>query len=322
MSKRFVIGGAVVLAFLVAGAVFVFVSWGTVRRVESTAPIASIGPTVTPANSFVPSASDTAAELQQRSAPVASTSTVHVPLIRSWRMVNEPIVKPGELSVRVPVLMYHHVRELTPNLSLTAQLLTVSPQSFATQMQELLDLGYHPITPRQLFLALTTNAELPPKSVIVTFDDGYRDVYQNAWPTLTRLKIPATFFIISHTLASPAYIDKAMLREMDATGLANIASHTQTHVNVPTLSAASQLEEVKGSKADLENVLGHPVLDFAYPYGGVNSSTAALVSSTGYEMAFSTFLGSLHTPSDLFELRRIRVGDGESLKPILERFSK
>jgi peptidoglycan/xylan/chitin deacetylase (PgdA/CDA1 family) len=87
-------------------------------------------------------------------------------------------------------------------------------------------------------------------------------------------------------------------------------------------SDQARQDEILGSKQDLEALLGHPVTIMAYPYGSYDEEVKKLVAKNGFQMAFATTLGSLHAPSSLLELRRVRVLDGEKLGPILERFSQ
>lgn len=237
------------------------------------------------------------------------------------RLVREPIPKQGEFSIRVPVLMYHHIRALDPTFSPVALGLSVTPEHFASHMKELVDLGYHTITPHELYLAIHQQATLPEKPVLISFDDGHRDQYKNAWPILQKYHLKATFFVISGYLSYAGYLDAGMIRELDRSGLITIASHTRHHVSVPSIKPERRLEEVQGSKKDLEKVVNHPVVDFAYPYGAVNGSTEDLVADSGYEIGFSTYVGSLHASSSLMELRRVRVLDEDTLAPLLERFS-
>ncbi|HEU0051338.1 MAG TPA: polysaccharide deacetylase family protein, partial [Patescibacteria group bacterium] len=120
------------------------------------------------------------------------------------RIAGDPSVKPGETAVRVPVLMYHHIRPMRPNFSKADREYTVTPEAFEEQMHSLWLAGYETITPDDLLSAIGKGqSSLPTKSVLITFDDGFRDQYQYAFPVLKKYHLKATFFIVSqaHSLA-------------------------------------------------------------------------------------------------------------------------
>lgn len=240
------------------------------------------------------------------------------------RMVNDPPVHLNERSITVPVLMYHYIRPITPTMSHASVWLSVSPEHFRAQMKEIVDFGYHPVTPDELYDAISTGAALPAHPVLMTFDDGYRDQYTEAFPVLKKLNLKATFFIVSGYMATSVtpYMTREMVRELDTSGLATIAAHTKHHVGLVDTKPAQRHDEIFGSKKELEALVRHPVTAFAYPYGNFNGAVRAQVGEAGYHTAFSTLLGSVHTSSSRLELRRIRVLDDEKLEPILRKFSR
>lgn len=251
--------------------------------------------------------------------PVAGVPDAHF-------RIRNPEVKPGERWVRVPVLMYHYVRRPTAVLSRTGVLLSVTPEHFHAQMKEIADLGYSTITPDDLHAAVMGTAALPPKPVLITFDDGYRDQYTEAFPVMKEYGIKATFFIISDYASSStqtamtAYMTKEMIRDMDASGLATIGAHTRHHAALNLVKPETARDEIFGSKTMLEKMLDHPITSFAYPYGGFKDRIVSLVREAGFQTAYTTLLGSIHTPSSVLELRRVRVMDYEKLEPLLRRF--
>ncbi len=254
--------------------------------------------------------------------PEVSTSTSHAPnTIWRARFLHEAEVKPGERSVRVPVLMYHQVRPQKPDADRVNRLMTVSPESFAEQMQALVDGGYATITPDDLRAALD-GGHLPAKPVLITFDDGYRNQYDHAYPVLKRLGLKATFFIVSGYVGRPAYMSKAELSDMLGAGIATIGSHTVSHRGLVDAPPIARTHEIVDAKKALEAMFHVPVMTFAYPYGNHNDEVMKEVAAAGYTSAYSTFLGATQTSSTRFELRRIRVNDGESMAALLEYFAK
>ena len=239
------------------------------------------------------------------------------------RVSGDPVPKEGEIAVRVPILMFHHIRPMQTNFRPVDRRFTVTPSSFETEMQALVDAGYHTITPDELAFALThASSSLPEKPVLLTFDDGFRDQYENAFPVLKKLHLKATFFVITQLMNLHVYDDAKMVQELDRSGLITIASHTRHHAFLTRHSSAVRLAEIIGSKQDLEDLLGHPVNTFAYPYGGWNPTILKEVEQAGYTLAFGVRLGSLHTPSSRYQLRRIQVNNGEEIVPLLDRFRK
>lgn len=237
------------------------------------------------------------------------------------QIAGDPKPEKDEVAVRVPILMYHHVREMRANFSPSDRLYTVTPESFETQMHQLVEAGYHTITPDQLAQALVLGQKnLPTKPVLITLDDGFRDQYENAFPILQKYHLSATFFIVSEAHKLHGNMNNEMIKELDQAGM-TIAAHTQHHAFLTRHSAAKQWEEIEGSKKDLEALLGRPVTSFAYPYGSWSPSIIEQVKNAGFALGFWVRSGSLHVNSSRYMLRRLRVTDKQLILPLLERYS-
>lgn len=230
---------------------------------------------------------------------------------------------PAGFTVKVPVLMYHYVRPITPKLSISQAIMSVTPENFRKQMTELVDSGYHAITPDDLYFAMASGTKLPDKPVLITFDDGYRGQYEYAYPILAQLGLKATFFVITdYTHGKDGYLTREMLQEMDRSGLMTLASHTRHHAGLTDYKLPTQLDEIVGSKDELQKILGHDVTSFAYPYGKFNPAIVKLVRDAGYRLAFSTRLGSVHALSAEYDVSRIRVKDGTDVGKLLGNYSR
>lgn len=254
-----------------------------------------------------------------------STGTValHAPPVRYLSLVKgDPKLLKDEVAVQVPVLMYHHIRKIKPTFTSKDRQYSVTPEHFQAQMEGLVRAGYTTITPRELEEAIEGVGTLPKKPVLLTFDDGYKEHYTIVLPILKRLNLKATYFIISGVTKVNAHMSVKMIQEADQTGLITIASHTRAHPFLARLSSAARISQIVGSKKDLEEMVGHPIYDFAYPFGSWNQSVANEVEEAGYTLGFGIRLGSLHGNSSRYQLRRIRVLDGENVVPILDLFSK
>ncbi|MBI4099992.1 polysaccharide deacetylase family protein [Candidatus Microgenomates bacterium] len=223
----------------------------------------------------------------------------------------KPSLKIGAGKVRVPILLYHYV-EINHDIRDTQRTkLSVTPYWFEKQLQYLTDNGYTTITFTDLYQAIMTGKKLPARPVILTFDDGYRDFYTDAWPLLKKYNASATAFIVPGFLDKPNYMYTWQLSEIatDSARLVTIGAHTLHHVSLPSVSKEKAVEEISQSKAVLEAKFHQPVTIFCYPYGSFSADIVAAVKAAGYQMAASTIFGATESVDNLFDLPRIRVGN-------------
>jgi peptidoglycan/xylan/chitin deacetylase (PgdA/CDA1 family) len=219
-------------------------------------------------------------------------------------------------TIRAPILMYHRLGTPRTDASTTTRGLTVEPAEFAQHMRWLHRNGFHAVRQGQLFAALVHGAPLPSRPVVITFDDGYRDVLEQAAPVLRRLGLPAVAYVITERASwgTSPFLTWPMLRRLERLGV-EIGSHTVTHAALTERSDAAALAELRGSRRSLERHLGHPVQWLAYPYGAVDAHVAALARRAGYVLGVTTEGGAEQDARRPLELRRIRVlrgtGTGE-----------
>jgi peptidoglycan/xylan/chitin deacetylase (PgdA/CDA1 family) len=213
-------------------------------------------------------------------------------------------------TVHVPILMYHRIDVLRPSLPAVTRGLTVAPVDFAAQMRWLFRHRFHTVTQLQLFDALEHGKKLPAKPVLITFDDGYRDVLFNAAPVLKRLGMHATAYVITSRISGPdvSFLSWAMLHALEQDGI-EIGSHTVHHAEIPTLSDPTALQELIQSRHALELHLHHPVQWFAYPAGKFDAHSEDLVRQAGYVLAVTTQPGSTQSAQQPFALHRFEVLD-------------
>jgi peptidoglycan/xylan/chitin deacetylase (PgdA/CDA1 family) len=181
---------------------------------------------------------------------------------------------------------------------------------FARQMRWLKDHGYHAITPDQAFAALERGARLPRNPIMITFDDGYRDVFGKASSILHQLGMPATAFVITSRISGPdtSFLTWDDLRSLERRGIA-IGSHTVSHVELTRLSSTEALRQLRVSRDVLQRRLGEPVQWFSYPAGRFDARTEALVRQAGYVLAVTTQPGSRQAAQAPFALHRYEVQD-------------
>ncbi len=228
------------------------------------------------------------------------------------------VVTPAGSHLAVPILYYHYIRNIQPTAqNLLSFQLSISPALFAEQMALLHVEGANPITLATLMDALAGNRALPAHPVVLTFDDGYADFATAVQPVMERYGFVATDFVVSGFINRPRYMTAAQVLQMDADGMV-IGAHTVHHVDLAAVPAALAQDEINNSKAALESLLGHPVLDFAYPYGAFNPTVAQLVQRAGFREAVTTLGGDQQSQSGRFELHRTEIGGAPSLASFAE----
>jgi peptidoglycan/xylan/chitin deacetylase (PgdA/CDA1 family) len=209
----------------------------------------------------------------------------------------------------VPILYYHYIRINPDPADRVGFSLSIPPAMFRTQMQYLADHGFHVISLHQAVVAITNHSGLPSRPVVLTFDDGYADFFTAAVPILRSHGFTATSFVITGRMGLGAFMTPSQVVAADGMGF-TIGAHTVDHVALAAQAPARATWEMKQSKLTLEELLGHPVVDFAYPYGSFNQYDMAQARMLGFETAVSTLYGSVHSASQLFELSRMRIGGG------------
>ncbi|MCL5114043.1 MAG: polysaccharide deacetylase family protein [Patescibacteria group bacterium] len=217
-------------------------------------------------------------------------------------------------SVTIPVLMYHYIR-INPNSADKVGFgLSVTPGNFNAQMDYLAAHGYSPITLDELGAALFYKTKLPSKPIVITFDDGYRDAYVQAFPILRNHGFRAVSFVITGFVGGPGFLTWDQIDEMRRSGIFTFESHTVNHVALTYSTNDGVLREETSSKTELQKHLGYAVNWLAYPYGNVNARVAGITPKAGYVGAFGTNNGIYHSTDMLFTLPRIRVGGGDSVQ--------
>jgi peptidoglycan/xylan/chitin deacetylase (PgdA/CDA1 family) len=256
----------------------------------------------------------------------------------SWQVLNGgpadpeapilPPLTPAVQSVAVPILMYHHISP-APTHNLLDLSLTVTPRIFAAQLDYLKAHGYHTITFNQLFNALYFAAPLPARPIILTFDDGYEDVYQYALPLLRSHGFSGMFYIITGAVGAPGYMRWGQIRDLLAQGM-QIGSHTIHHISLGwIIIGAPRLtqQELQVSQATLQQQLGIAIQQFCYPSGEPfrngtpleQQRISAMLAADGYVGATTDpgRTGWFQESSQPFALLRIRVDGRETLSEFI-----
>lgn len=207
---------------------------------------------------------------------------------------------------RVPVIMYHDV--LAEHIA-DWQYFDTSAEEFEKQMNTIEARGFIPISMDQFYAHITQGADIPAKSIVLTFDDNYRGVYENAVPILKKHHFPAIEFVHTKYVGSTSGEHPKMswdqLKELSSGGLITIGSHTVSHpADITTISAGDQHSEIFDSKEDLEKHLGTKCDYFAYPDGKNDNFVQDMVKQAGYKLAVATKTGLAEESPNLYSIFR------------------
>lgn len=277
----------------------------------TTAVAVQPGPTTTPNPS--PAATPTATPT-----PTATATATHTPPATAT-----PWPTPDGMArqARVPILMYHYLSDPPPGADKYRQDLSVSPALFEQHLAYLKAQGYHTITLYDLLDHLTRGAPLPPgdKPVILTFDDGYRDNYENALPLLQRYGFTATFFVLTEVAyqQEAEYLTWDMMHAMQAAGM-DVECHARVHEDLTGNDDARLVWQVLGCREAIESELGQRPRFVAYPSGRFDDRVASFFASDNYWGGLTTQQGAVHSSDALFQLQRLRVRNTTSVELLAE----
>jgi peptidoglycan/xylan/chitin deacetylase (PgdA/CDA1 family) len=207
--------------------------------------------------------------------------------------------------VHLPVLMYHHIQSEDAAKADKQTNLTTYTDYFKKQMQYLKDDGYHVATMQDLVNFFDNGTPIPPKSVLLTFDDGYEDFYTDAYPILQSFGYKATMFTPTGLMDNPDYLTWDQIMSMNGGIL--FGNHTWSHKNVGVSVSIMQYEISTADTQLSDHNLNSPKV-FAYPYGLDTPASESYLKSLGYKAAFTEISGSVLCKKQRFALPRIRIG--------------
>jgi len=220
-------------------------------------------------------------------------------------------------SGEVPVLMYHSI---ATSATRRFRRFAVAPGEFAAQMEYLDAAGYRPVTAADL-AGQRSGRPLPPRPVVLTFDDGYADFYTAALPVLREHRFSATLYVPTAYVGATTRFNVSLgeenrtvlswpaLRDIAAEGV-EVAAHSHTHPQLDRVPATVIHDEVRRSRGLLEDKLGLAVGGFAYPFGYWNRAARAAVAAAGYSYAFAVAELMTAPGDDMLTLPRLTVNAG------------
>lgn len=211
----------------------------------------------------------------------------------------------------LPVILYHAVDDDPPAWIAP---FTVSPRTFAAQLDAIVRSGRVPVSAGDVVAALRGGGPLPPRAIAVTFDDGFLDFERNALPALSERALQATLFVTTGALApfNRSVLPDAAMLSLEQVGglpraLVTIGAHTHFHQQLDTLEPAALTRELTRPKQILEEALGAEVDLLAYPHGFCDARVAALTREAGYRGAFAVRNAFSHERDDPFRVARLTV---------------
>ena len=225
------------------------------------------------------------------------------------------------------ILMYHMIRDSIPKAKFNG--LRVLPSMFERQLQFLTENDWSFYTVTELY-ELAEKGEVPSKSVAITFDDGYEDNFINAFPLIKKYNAKATIYLVvdrhdrdwsgkrkeknqgAGLLLEPKLSD-AQVKEMLASGLIEIGSHTLTHDNLVSLDALAKRKEIQESRDKIRSEFGIDCEAFCYPFGLYEPEDVEIAKEAGYKTATTVSSGIDSELIDKpFELSRITISGKDS----------
>lgn len=233
--------------------------------------------------------------------------------------------KPAVDWKRPRVLMYHMVREHIEGAKFNK--LRVKPAEFEKQVAWMKAQGFHFVTMQEL---QQNWGKHPEKTVAITFDDGYLDNLENAYPVLEKYQAKATIYVVvdrhdrdwstykkahhnSGELAREPKLNDEQVRFLAQGALVEIGSHTLTHANLDKLTDEQRLHELQDSKVQLEQLTQQAVTSFAYPFGIYSQRDVDLAEQAGYHNAVTTKEGIDGLSPDFMQLQRIKISGKDSM---------
>jgi peptidoglycan/xylan/chitin deacetylase (PgdA/CDA1 family) len=201
----------------------------------------------------------------------------------------------------IPVLSYHNVKASKSN----EWFYFIKPERFEAHLQILKKNGYEAILPEDIYEYYTSGKPLPPKPVMISFDDTRKEHFSVARPLLHKYGFKATFFIMVVSVNKKGYMTQADIKQLFDDGHC-IGHHTWDHPDMRKLPESMWKKQIVDPQRKLEKWTGGKISYFAYPFGACNRQSAAKLKDSGFKAAFQ-LAGKQDKDYPLHTIRRILV---------------
>jgi len=216
----------------------------------------------------------------------------------------------------LPILCYHQFSPGKPRHQLD-----LGAAEFEAQMQYLVENRYRTLSFAEVQRILKEGQPIPERAVVITIDDGYRSVYEVAWPILRKYNLKSTLFVYTDFIGGGASLSWAQMREMAQSGLVEVESHAKSHSSLSRLPEDKSKsayknrvrEEVTGSATVFKRQLDYRPRYLSYPYGNSSPTASQVLMDEGYQLAATVTRGDNTVFADPFLLHRTMVYSSHDL---------
>lgn len=287
---------------------------------STPAPSPTASSTSTPTRTPQPpqkTATPTASPTPKIGTPVPSATPT-----RAATATKTPTSTPQPITQHVPILMYHYLSTPPADADAIRRDLSVSPEQFEAHLAYLRQAGYKTTSLEQLAYAIKGVIQLPAKPIIITFDDGYRDNYENAFPILKKNGFAATFFIFTQPIDenNVGYLSWDMVKEMHRAGM-EFGSHSYRHLDMRQRDVDFLVYEIVGSSEAIAKRTDEPVRFFSYPAGRYDDLVIKVLESAKFWGAVTTQWGATQSFDNRFELPRLRIRGNDTADDLANKLA-
>lgn len=220
-------------------------------------------------------------------------------------------------TTKVPILMYHYVRNVDKNEDLLGWNLSVSPELFEKQLAWLKEKKYVSI-----HLADLVDGAVPEHAVLLSFDDGLEDFYSTALPLLKKYGFTASNSVVTEMIGTNEHMSLEQIQACVDAGI-EITSHSLSHADMSTLSGFEVRRQVAESRDFLNETFGLDIVGFVYPSGKYNSGVVKVLEEEGYKIAVTTEFGEADLAEDsMLLLPRVRIDNRDGFDGFVKKLKK
>ncbi len=228
--------------------------------------------------------------------------------------------KISEKNIRIPILIYHEITEKMPTRD--QFYMQTTAKRFEEQLKGLQEEGYTFISYDDLVEYSKGNKALSEKTLLVGFDDGWIGNYNNAFPILKKLNVPAAIYVVDDQVGTENFFSWEQAKEMSDSGLVNIYSHGKTHIYYDKVSSEELLNGLNEAYENIEKHIGKGINKvFTYPFGACTEEQIVKLRDAGYIQNMTDDKINFSDTLDLSRLHRYYVKQNESAYTIIKHIN-